>query len=86
MQIPQKIVSYSGDEENADLSLLRVEVKKWKYHADRCQEGMVPLAEHRNTFKELRKKWAEEIIFQKFRWEEVQKELKKSKSMQTEKE
>ena len=49
---------------------------------------MVPLINHRKTIKELREKWAEELIFQRFHWEEVQKEmkkLKKFKSMQKEK-
>ena len=63
MEIPQEIVSVSDDEENAEVSLLRVEVKKWKYHVDRCQEGMVSLAEHRKTIKELREKWVEELMF-----------------------
>ena len=34
MKIPQEIVSNSHDEKNAELSLLKVEVKKWKYHVD----------------------------------------------------
>ena len=39
-------------------------------------------------FCELRERWAEELIFQKYHWEEVHKELKelkKFKSMQKEK-
>ena len=40
---------------------------------------MVPLVEHRKNIKELREKWAEELIFQIFHWEEVQKELKELK-------
>ena len=76
MQIPQEIVSNYDNEKNAELSLLKVEVKKWKDHVDRCQAGMVPLIEHIKTIKELRGKWAEELSFQKFCWEEVQKELK----------
>ena len=49
---------------------------------------MVSLVEYRKTIKESREKWEEEIIFQRFHWEEVQKELKelkKFKSMQKEK-
>ena len=89
MQIPQEIVLDFNDEKNAELSLLKVEVKKWKYHVDPCQEGMVPLVEHKKNIKELREKWEEELNFQRFRWEEVQKELKelkKFKSMQKDKE
>ena len=46
--------------------MLKVEVKKWKYHVDQCQAGMVPLVEHIKTIKELREKWAEELIFKGF--------------------
>ena len=49
---------------------------------------MVPLVEHRKTIRELRERWEEELMFQKFHWEEIQKELKelkKFKSMQVEK-
>ena len=49
---------------------------------------MVPLVEHRKNIKEMKEKWEEELIFQRLRWEEVQKELKdlkKFKSMQKEK-
>ena len=43
MQIPQEIVSDSDDEKDTYLSLLKLEVNKWKDHADQFQEGMVPL-------------------------------------------
>ena len=49
---------------------------------------MVPLAENRKTIRELRERWEEELIFHKFQWEEIQKELKELKifkSMQVEK-
>ena len=49
-----------------ELSLLRIEVRKWKSQVERYQEGMVPLAEHRKTIKELKERWAEELMFQKF--------------------
>ena len=55
---------------------------------ERYQEGMVPLAEHRKTIKELRERWEEELMFQKFCWEEIHnelKELKRFKSMQVKK-
>ena len=71
-----------------ELSLLKIEVNKWKGEVDRYQEGMIPLVQHRNTIRELREIWAEELMFHKFRWEEIQKELKelkKLKSMQVEK-
>ena len=49
---------------------------------------MVPLAKHRKTIKELKEIWVEELMFHKFFWEDIQKELKelkKFKSMQVEK-
>ena len=67
---------------------MKVEVKKWKDHVDRCNVGMVPCIENRKNINELREKQVEEIIFQRFHWEEVQRELKelnKFKSMQKEK-
>ena len=88
----------SDDEENAgderiqgmikELSLLKVEVKKWKRQVDKYQEGIIPLIDHKNTISELREKWVEDLMFQKLRWEEIQKELKELKnfkSMQVEK-
>ena len=40
-----------------DLSLLKLDLVKWKRHVDQCKEGMVPLHEYINTIKELREKW-----------------------------
>ena len=48
-----------------EISLLKLELVKWKIHADQCKEGMVPLHEYRKTIKELREKWADELIFHK---------------------
>ena len=44
---------------------------------------MIPLYEYIKTIKELMEKWAEELTFQRFRWEEVQKELKKLKKLKS---
>ena len=55
---------------------------------DRYKKGMIPIVQHKKAISELRERWAEELIFQKYYWEEVQKELKelkKFKSMQKEK-
>ena len=52
------------------------------------QEGMVSLVEHKKTIRGLKEKWAEELMTQKLREEELQKELrelKKFKSMLEEK-
>ena len=98
-QFSQKFVNLdSNDEENAgderiqglikELSLLKIEVKKWKRQVDKYQEGMIPLADHEKTIRELREKWPKELMFQKLQWEGIQKELKelkKFKSMQVEK-
>ena len=49
---------------------------------------MVSLAEHKNTIRESKEKWEEELMTQKLHGEELQKELKelkKFKSMQVEK-
>ena len=55
---------------------------------ERYKEGIVSLAEHRKTIRELKERWAEELMSQKLHGEELQKEikeLKKFKSMQVEK-
>ena len=98
-QFSQNFVNVdSDDEENAgderiqglirELSLLKIEVKKWKRQEVKYQEGMIPLADHEKTIRELREKWVEELMFQKLRWKKIQKELKEMKrfkSMQVEK-
>ena len=50
---------------------------------ERYQEGMVSLAEHRNTIRELKEKWAEELMSQKIHGEELQKELKELKKFKS---
>ena len=55
---------------------------------ERYQEGMVSLAKHRNTIRELKAKRVEELMSQNLHGEELQKELKelkKFKSMQVDK-
>ena len=42
-------------------------------------KGTISLTEHKNTIQELREKWAEEIFFQKIRWEKMQEEIKELK-------
>ena len=41
-----------------EISLLKIEVKKWKSEVDRYKKGMVPLVQHRNTISELREGWS----------------------------
>ena len=68
-QLPQNFVNLDSDnEEHAEdeeilkltkeLSILRIEVRKWRSQVERYQEGMVSLTEHRNTIRELKEKWA----------------------------
>ena len=70
----------SSDERTQELqreiSLLKHELVKWKRHDDQWKEAMVPLNKYRKTINELREKWDEELIFQKFQWDGVKKELK----------
>ena len=72
-----------------ELSLLKLELSKWKYHVGQCEKGMIPLYEHKKDIQGLKGNWDEEIFFEKIRWEKLQeelKELRKYKSMQKEKE
>ena len=46
-----------------EISLLKIEVKKWKIEVDRYQKGMIPLVQHRNTINELMERWEEELIY-----------------------
>ena len=75
-RIPQNFVNVDSDnEEHAEdeeiqrltkeLSILRIEVRKWRSQVERCQEGMVSLAEHMKTIMELKEIWVEELMFQK---------------------
>ena len=67
-QLSQNFVNLDDDNEDhakddgiqrltQELSLLRIEVRKWKSQVERYQEGMVSLVEHRKTIKELRERW-----------------------------
>ena len=47
-----------AQEETKGISLLKVELEKWKYRAGLCEEGMIPLPLHMNTVKEIREKRA----------------------------
>ena len=67
-QLSQNFVNLDSDNEDhaedegiqrltQELSLLRIEVRKWKSQVERYQEGMVPLAEHKKTIRELKERW-----------------------------
>ena len=81
-QLPQSFINLDSDNEEhpkeeeilkltKELSILRIEVRKWRSQVERYQEGMVSLAEHRNTIKELKEKWEEELMTQKLCGEEL---------------
>ena len=81
-QIPQNFVNLDSDnEEHAEdeeirrmtkeLAILGIEVRKWRSQVERCQEGMISLAEHRKTIRELKERWVKELMFQKLRWEQI---------------
>ena len=66
-QSSQDFVNLDSDEEKdagdgriqgliEELSLLKLQVKKWKGQVDIYQEGMIPLVQHRNTIRELRER------------------------------
>ena len=67
-QVPQNFVNLDSDNEKhvedeeilkltKELSILRIEVRKWRSQVERCQEGMVSLAERRKTIRELKERW-----------------------------
>ena len=60
-----------------------MEVRKWRSRVERYQEGMVSLAEHRNTIRGLKEKWEEELMTQKLHEEELQKELRELKNFKS---
>ena len=75
-ELPQKFINLDSDKEEhpkeeeilnltKELSVLRMEVRKWRSQVERYQEGMVSLTEHKNTIKGLKEKWAEELMTQK---------------------
>ena len=98
-QLPQNFINLDSDKEEhpeeeeilkltEELSILWIEVRKWRSQVERYQEGMVSFAEHRKTIREMKEKWAKELMTQKIREEELQKELRELKrfqSMQAEK-
>ena len=66
-QLPQNFINLDFDNEEhpedeeilkltKELSILRIEVRKWRSQVERCQEGMVSLAQHRNTIRDLKER------------------------------
>ena len=61
-QIPQNFINLDSDKEEhleeeeilkltEEISILRIEVRKWRSQVERYQEGIVSLTEHRNTIR-----------------------------------
>ena len=72
-ELPQNFINLDSDKEEhpeeeeiskliEELSILRIEVRKWGSQVEIYQEGMVSLAEHRKTIRKLKEKWAEELM------------------------
>ena len=73
----------------AEVSILRMEVIKWKSQMEEYQRCMISLSEHRKIIRGLEENWAEERMAHRIWEEEIQsnlRELKKFQSMQKEKE
>ena len=62
-----------------EISILRMEVRKWKSQVEEYQEGIVSLTEHKKTIRRLEEKWAEERMTQRLREEELQSNLRELK-------
>ena len=69
-KLPQNFINLDSNKEEhpeeeeimkltKELSILRIEVRKWRSQVERYQEGIISLAKHRNTIMELKEKWAE---------------------------
>ena len=79
-ELPRNVINLDSDQEEhpreeeilkptKELSILRIELRKWISQVERYKEGMASLAEHRNIIRELREKWAEELMTQKLQVE-----------------
>ena len=66
-----------------EISILRMEVRKWKSQVEEYQEGMVSLTEHKNTIRRLEEKWADEQMTQRLQEEELQNEITELKKFQS---
>ena len=91
VQEPCEIIDLNEEaqEETEDIPMLKYHFNNLRYQDTLYGGGVIPLTTQNKFIKHLRDKWAEELMFQKFRCEELQEEirdLKKFKSMQKEKE
>jgi hypothetical protein len=86
-QIPLKIsdedeqeVDHQNTEDNT--IFLLAEIDKWKQQVSIFGEGMILVTTHRKEIHELKEKYAEFFMSQKFKWEEMKKELGELKKLQ----
>ena len=49
-----------------ELSLLQLEMCKWRYPAILSEKGMISLPDHTRIVQDLKDKWAEELRIEKF--------------------
>ena len=54
-----------------EISILRMEVIKWKSQVEEYQGGIISLTEHKNIIKRLEEKWAEEHMTKRLQEEEL---------------
>ena len=54
-----------------EVSIMRMEVIKWKSQVEEYQRGMISLSEHRKIIRGLEENWAEERMTQRIQEEEL---------------
>jgi len=57
-------------------------IDKWKKKVAMFGEGMIHVPTHRKEIQDLMEKYAEFLTCQKFKWEEMKKELRELKKLQ----
>ena len=55
----------------AEVSILRMEMTKWKTQVEEYQKGMISLSEHRKIIRGLEENWVEERMAHRIREEEL---------------
>ena len=63
------------------ISILRMEIIKWKSQVEEYQEGIIYLTEHKNIIRRLEEEWEEERMTQRLQEEELQSNLRELKKV-----
>ena len=63
----------------AEVSILRMEVIKWKSPVEEYQEAIVSITKHKNIIRRLEEKWVAERMTQRLQEEELQTNLRELK-------